>query len=297
MGKSRAFLVPVCIDDTRDTHADVPDSFSAVQWTRLPGGETPAAFVERVRRLLLPAQGQASAQSHPPARAAAETRPPRLSPVRSRRSQLVVLLIVASAAIGTCYVVLDRFVLSKHSATDAQTTSSSARPAVVAPAVVPEKSIAVLPFVDMSEKKDQEYFSDGLSEELLDLLAQVQDLKVPGRTSSFYFKGKQVTIAEIAKALGVAHVLEGSVRKAGNTFRVTVQLIRADNGYHLWSKTYDRPIGDIFKSSRRDRCSRGGGHEGKDRGGAPGLWVTRDDEYRGIQRVSAGAAVRAARYP
>jgi TolB-like protein/Tfp pilus assembly protein PilF len=110
-----------------------------------------------------------------------------------------------------------------------------------------EKSIAVLPFVDMSEKKDQEYFSDGLSEELIDLLAQVQDLRVPARTSSFAFKGKADDVTSIAQKLRVANVLEGSVRKAGNTLRVTVQLIRADNGYHLWSRTYDRDIKDIFK--------------------------------------------------
>jgi TolB-like protein len=114
-------------------------------------------------------------------------------------------------------------------------------------AVAPPNSVAVLPFVDLSEKKDQEYFSDGLSEELIDLLAKNPDLRVPARTSSFYFKGKQATIAEIAKTLGVAHVLEGSVRRAGKTIRVTVQLIRADNGYHLWSETYDRELKDIFK--------------------------------------------------
>ena len=112
---------------------------------------------------------------------------------------------------------------------------------------VPEKSIAVLPFVDMSEKKDQEYFSDGLSEELLDLLAQVPELRVPARTSSFYFKGKQATVAEIAKALSVTHVLEGSVRKDHGTVRVTVQLIRADTGYNVWSKTYDRDLKDLFE--------------------------------------------------
>jgi TolB-like protein/Tfp pilus assembly protein PilF len=110
-----------------------------------------------------------------------------------------------------------------------------------------DKSIAVLPFVDMSEKHDQEYFADGLSEELIGMLTKVPDLLVPARTSSFYFKGKQTTIAEIARVLGVAHVLEGSVRKAGNTLRVTAQLIRADDGYHLWSETYDRRLDDIFK--------------------------------------------------
>ena len=111
----------------------------------------------------------------------------------------------------------------------------------------PFKSIAVLPFIDMSELKDQEYFSDGLSEELIGLLTKIPDLRVPARTSSFFFKGKQATITEIAQALHVAHVLEGSVRKAGNTVRITVQLIQVDNGYHLWSETYNRTLDDIFK--------------------------------------------------
>lgn len=114
-------------------------------------------------------------------------------------------------------------------------------------ALIPAKSIAVLPFADMSAQKDQEYFSDGLAEALIDLLTQVRDLRVPARTSSFSFKGKSDDIAAIAEKLRVAHVLEGSVRKAGNTIRVTVHLIRADDGYHLWSKTYDRNIEDIFK--------------------------------------------------
>jgi TolB-like protein/Tfp pilus assembly protein PilF len=112
---------------------------------------------------------------------------------------------------------------------------------------IPEKSIAVLPFVDMSEKRDQEYFSDGLAEELLDLLSQVPDLRVPARTSSFYFKGRTDDVVTIARKLRVAHLLEGSVRRSGNKIRVTAQLIRADNGYHLWSKTYDRDAKDIFQ--------------------------------------------------
>jgi TolB-like protein/tetratricopeptide (TPR) repeat protein len=113
--------------------------------------------------------------------------------------------------------------------------------------VISDKSVAVLPFVDMSEKKDQEYFSDGLSEELIDMLTKVSDLRVPARTSSFYFKGKSEDIPTIAKRLLVAHVLEGSVRKSGNHMRITVQLVRADNGYHVWSQTYDRTVDDIFK--------------------------------------------------
>jgi len=108
------------------------------------------------------------------------------------------------------------------------------------------KSIAVLPFADMSQAKDQEYFSDGISEELLNLLAKIPQLRVTARTSSFSFKGKDVAIPEIAKALHVAHVLEGSVRKAGNTVRITVQLVKADSGTHLWSETYDRKLDDVF---------------------------------------------------
>jgi len=111
---------------------------------------------------------------------------------------------------------------------------------------IPEKSIAVLPFVDMSEDKANEYFSDGISEELLNLLAKIPQLQVTARTSSFAFKGKEIGIPEIARALHVAHVLEGSVRKAGNSVRITAQLIKAGTDTHLWSQTYDRKLDDIF---------------------------------------------------
>jgi TolB-like protein/class 3 adenylate cyclase/lipoprotein NlpI len=120
------------------------------------------------------------------------------------------------------------------------------RPAQLASAVA-DNSIAVLPFVDMSQAKDQAYFSDGISEELLNLLAKIPQLKVAARTSSFSFKGKGVEIPEIARQLHVANVLEGSVRKSGDQVRITAQLIRAAEGYHLWSETYDRKMDDIFK--------------------------------------------------
>jgi len=111
---------------------------------------------------------------------------------------------------------------------------------------IPEKSIAVLPFVNMSEDKANDYFSDGISEELLNLLAKIPQLQVTARTSSFSFKGKDTAIPEIARTLHVAHVLEGSVRKAGNSVRITAQLIRAGTDTHLWSQTYDRKLDDIF---------------------------------------------------
>ena len=120
---------------------------------------------------------------------------------------------------------------------------------MTAPAIS-ARSIAVLPFIDLSERKDQEYFSDGLSEELIGLLSKVPDLRVPARTSSFFFKGKSVPIAEIAATLRVAHVLEGSVRKSGKVVRVRPQLTQVDTGYQVWSETYDRPLTDVFSMQR-----------------------------------------------
>ena len=113
--------------------------------------------------------------------------------------------------------------------------------------VVEAASIAVLPFADMSQAKDQEYFSDGLTEELLNVLAKVPNLRVIGRTSSFQFKGRNEDLRSIARQLGVDHLLEGSVRKEGSHVRVTAQLIKASDGSHLWSETFDRTIDDIFK--------------------------------------------------
>jgi TolB-like protein/tetratricopeptide (TPR) repeat protein len=107
-------------------------------------------------------------------------------------------------------------------------------------------SIAVLPFADMSPGADQEYFADGLSEELLNALVKIRDLRVAARTSSFSFKGKDVTVADIGRELNVGTVLEGSVRKAGNRVRITAQLVNVEDGFHLWSETYDRELSDIF---------------------------------------------------
>ncbi len=115
-----------------------------------------------------------------------------------------------------------------------------------APVTAEEKSIAVLPFVNMSDDREQEYFSDGISEEILNALVRVTDLRVAARTSSFYFKGKDVQLSEIGETLNVNHVLQGSVRKSGNKLRITAQLIKIDDGFHLWSDSYDRELTDIF---------------------------------------------------
>jgi TolB-like protein len=255
MAQDKAFLLPVVIDDTSDREARVPDRFRELQWTRLPDGVTPRAFAERVRRLLGPDELAASASTRSRTNAvpgadlapnvAAGNRAP------SWRSTPVIALAAVALVVAVGYFVASRLMLSKRVAPSGP-ASASGLPAITTagstrPAAIPEKSIAVLPFEDLSEKKDQAYFSDGLSEELIDLLTKVPELKVPGRTSSFYFRGQHVTIAEIAKALGVAHVLEGSVRKSGHTVRVTAQLIQADSGYDAWSQTYDRDLKDIFQ--------------------------------------------------
>ncbi len=108
------------------------------------------------------------------------------------------------------------------------------------------KSIAVLPFVNMSDDASNEYFSDGISEEILNALAKVTELKVAGRTSSFAFKGENIDLRQIGEALGVQHILEGSVRKFGNQVRITAQLIKVDDGFHLWSESYDRELDNVF---------------------------------------------------
>ena len=166
----------------------------------------------------------------------------------------VVALFAVAVAIGV------RFFGMGHSAShgehdSAATPVSAASPSVraatepllPAPASVSDKSIAVLPFMDMSEKKDQEYFGNGMAEEILDLLAKIPGLTVIGRTSSFQFKGKDVDLRTIGTQLNAAHVLEGSIRKSGDQVRITAQLINTRTGTHEWSDTYDRHIGDVLK--------------------------------------------------
>ena len=104
----------------------------------------------------------------------------------------------------------------------------------------------MLPYVNMRRREDGDYFSDGLGEELLNVLAKIRGLRVAARTSSFSFKGKQTTISEIGRALNVASLLEGSIRMAGNRVRISVPLIKVEDGYQLWSETYDRTMHDIF---------------------------------------------------
>ena len=149
-----------------------------------------------------------------------------------RRAWVIAAVVVAVLLAGGYF--LDKAWRSRH-----ETIASTA--------VISDKSIAVLPFTDMSERKDQEYFADGMAEQIIDLLVKVPGLKVISRTSSFQFKGKTEDLRSIATQLGVAYVLQGSVRKSGDRLRVTAQLINAQDGTHLWSQTYDRDLSDVLK--------------------------------------------------
>ena len=157
-----------------------------------------------------------------------------------------------SVAVVVCtalaYLVADRFWVSRHPGTPAGDTAARATTEPAAAAFnPPPHSVAVLPFVNMSGDKEQEYFSDGLTEELLNSLSRINALQVAARTSAFSFKGKDTDITTIAHKLNVGAVLEGSVRRSGHTIRITAQLINAVTGFHLWSETYDRDLGDVLK--------------------------------------------------
>jgi TolB-like protein/Tfp pilus assembly protein PilF len=241
MAEQKPFLVPVVIDGTRDQEALIPDAFRAVQWTRMPGGDTPPAFVERIRRLLSPELSPGSGVSG----AAPAIREPVRATRRPKPVLLAIVAVVVCAALA--YLVANRFWVSRHSATSAGDTASRATAEPAAAAFYPPPhSIAVLPFVNMSGDKEQEYFSDGLTEELLNSLSRINELQVAARTSSFSFQGQHPDIATVAHKLNVAAVLEGSVRRSAHTVRITAQLINAVTGFHLWSQTYDRNLGDVL---------------------------------------------------
>ena len=151
-------------------------------------------------------------------------------------------VIISVLVIAVGMLLIDKFLPQSR---ESAPVAAAVEPAETKP-VNETNSIAVLPFVDMSPAQDQEYFTDGLTENLLHALAQIQELKVAGRTSSFAFKGLNTDLRDIGQQLNVSSILEGSVQKAGGRIRITTQLINTDDGYHLWSKTFDRDLTDIF---------------------------------------------------
>jgi TolB-like protein len=198
------------------------------QWIEVGAGNTEAAIgklVAAVRQHL--ATGAATSPTNPNNASAGHRKT-----AMGRRAWVIAA--VVAVALASAYFLVNKAWRSKQG-----TTANTA--------VISDKSIAVLPFTDMSEKKDQEYFADGIAEEILDLLAKISGLKVISRTSSFQFKGKSEDLRSIGTQLGVVYVLEGSVRKSGDRLRVTAQLIDSKDGTRLWSQAYDRDLSDVLK--------------------------------------------------
>jgi transcriptional activator of cad operon len=255
----------VSIDELLDkVWSDVtvaPDSvYQAVASLRRLLGDDPKrpAYIETVPRLgyrmvaavspcehhsIAPAGSARTSDIEAPAQATADSLD---LPIKSGVSHKAGYLWATGAALCLALVVGSLF-LGKFANNNRSASATNAAP--------PQNSIAVLPFLDLTDAMNQEPFADGMTEELIDKLSKIPGLRVPPPTSSFYFKGKlwprshgtsQITVAEIAKSLGVTYVLDGSVRKSGARLRVDARLIRADNGYVVWSETYDRPFDNIL---------------------------------------------------
>ena len=201
-------------------------------------------LVDAVRRILAPST---TAPSDPTDTSRPITDPSasrRVGAQSNRRLSQALIALGALIAIALGYFLVNRFWLAQRAAPMKPVVASAPATPSFKPA---PHSIAVLPFVNMSGDKEQEYFSDGLTEEILNSLARINELQVAARTSAFSFKGKDTDIATIARKLNVGAVLEGSVRRSTHTVRITAQLINAVTGFHLWSQTYDRDLGDVLK--------------------------------------------------
>jgi transcriptional activator of cad operon len=169
-------------------------------------------------------------QAHPPA------------PIPARRPIIRSAVARAVAAAGIVLAVMLGAIFLLHG----KVAPANAHPASAGLSQPPQRSIAVLPFLDLTQGMKEEEFADGMTEELIDKISKLSGFTVPSPTSSFFYKGKQIPVAEIANALGVVYVLDGSVRKSGDRVRIAARLIRADSGYVIWSETYDRPFHDVL---------------------------------------------------
>jgi TolB-like protein len=212
---------------------------SESQWLEAQAGDIDAAHAKLIDAIRDLAPNAAAIT--PPAVSGISAGKPAAAPASVWRNRLV-LTVVSAAFVAMAGLLADRLWIAKH-ASQEEATAPLKSPALTRP----PHSIAVLPFVNMSGDKDQEYFSEGLTEELLNSLARIDELQVAARTSSFSFQGEHPDIATVARKLNVGAVLEGSVRRSANTVRITAQLINGVTGFHIWSQTYDRELGDVLR--------------------------------------------------
>jgi TolB-like protein/Tfp pilus assembly protein PilF len=229
MDANLAFLLPVVIDDTRDDDERMPERFREVQWTRLPGGKTHPDFVEHVQRLLSRNASSEIRTASFGTLPSGSRAPKSWSPKRALPAAVAFVVLAAIMA----YFAIQKTWTSKPAASTHLTPSAAA-------------SIAVLPLANESGDAGQQYFSDGISEDLITALSQFPGLKVIGRTSAFQFRDPKEDSRSIGAKLGVAHLLEGTVRRSGDIVRVSAELIDTADGSAQWSERYDRPYKDLF---------------------------------------------------
>ena len=235
------FIAPVVIDDTREAQALVPPEFMRVQWSRLPGALPTPQFVEQVKRLLSKEQGAGSKEQ-------GRGRSTEESPALRKAGLPGWTWSALTAVVVGVAVALSVSRKSEPAPVAAPVMVPPPASVLPSPAISPsaDKSIAVLPFANMSSDKENEFFTDGIHEDILTNLAMLRDVRVLSRTSVMRYRGTTKSISEIARELNVAYILEGSVRRSGNKVRVTGQLIRAGSEEHLWARAYDRDLTDVF---------------------------------------------------
>ncbi len=231
MGRRAVFLVPVVVDGTPESSADVPEEFLRVQWTRLPNGVPSPQFVEQVKRLLEPPRVSAGLRPSPADVPADPVLSGSTSPVSGiwRKLPLVVAIaVIVAIGFGVAWWTRRPPADSAHRG------------------VAEVTAVAVVPFANLSGDPSQEYFSDGLTEEILNALAREPDLRVPGRASAFSFKNKSTPATEIARALNVTRIVEGSVRRERNRVRITIQLTRASDGFTEQLGSFTEEFTDVW---------------------------------------------------
>jgi TolB-like protein/tetratricopeptide (TPR) repeat protein len=239
------FVLPVAIDETRETGALVPERFLRIQWTCMPGGVVSPEMRQRLLKVWSHRIGAAVPDGARAEPAGGSTTPfPIEIPRKSKATApafiaaAVAIMVVAGAWWFLAGKAKSVSPVAAPPAAPETSPSAQARPAL-------QKSVAVLSFTGLGDDKENEYLADGLSEEIFNGLAHVPGLKVAARASSLYFKGKQATIADVAKQLGVSYVVEGTVSRDGSRIRVTAQLVSAADGFQVWSDTFDREPKDV----------------------------------------------------